>query len=700
MTLLAALLLGLQGTRDLDPRVLEKGAAKPFEEAEAGLRAANDRESKAWAAIRTREDWESYRDAKLAALRASLGTFPAGPLNVRVGKTIEAEGCRIEALVYESRPGVLVAANLYAPAAPSSSMPCLVIVHSHHAPKTQGELQDMGRIWARAGGLVLVPDLPGHGERRAHPFKDAASFPAPFKPSRQDYWFRYVSAAQLHLAGESLTGLIAGDLRRGIDVLLARPGADPTRIAILGAVAGGGDPAAVAAALDPRVAAVVPFNFGGPQPETRYPLPEDASTSFAYAGGGSWESTRNLRLSARDGFLPWVIVGSVAPRGLVHAHEFAWDRERDPVWARYRKIFGFYGKPERLAFAHGRGSVRSSKPDDTHCTNIGAEHRKSGIYAAFETWLGLPVPAKENAERLPAEALLTGLPIPPLHEVLPTPPAADDLRGAWARILGGVEPLELKPGEPRREGNVERLLLGHVPLLVFRPAAEGRRPAVLGVAQDGKAGFLKHRAVEIDALLAGGAIVCLADLRATGELSAGGLGRTGGTTSLSATEQMLGRTLPGLRVRELRAVLAWLRGREDVDASRLALWGDSFAAPHPAGAAVEVPWDAPSFPALGHPAGAMAVLLAALYEPELRAVWARGGLDRDASILKSPCLLVPHDAIVPGALAAGDWPAVEAALRMPLRREGRIDGLNRAVGASTSDAASAWLLERLAPKSK
>src|SRR5262245_64743856 len=107
-----------------------------------------------------------------------------------------------------------------------------------------------------------------------------------------------------------------------VDALVARPGVDSKRIILLGSVAGGGDPAGVTAALDQRIACVVPFNFGGPQPENRYPLPDDAETSFNYAGGGSWESTRNLARSAADGFLPWVIVGSVAPRKLIHAHEF------------------------------------------------------------------------------------------------------------------------------------------------------------------------------------------------------------------------------------------------------------------------------------------------------------------------------------------------------------------------------------------
>src|SRR5262249_6268844 len=154
------------------------------------------------------------------------------------------------------------------------------------------------------------------------------------------------------------------------------PGVARDKIILLGAVAGGGDPAAVTAALDRRIAAVAPFNFGGPQPGTIYPLPADADAAFHYARRGPWESTRNPPPPARDGFLPWVIVGSVAPRRLIYAHEFSWDRERDPVWKRLQKIYGFYDVADHLASVHGRGKVTGQPPESTHCTNIGSVHRK------------------------------------------------------------------------------------------------------------------------------------------------------------------------------------------------------------------------------------------------------------------------------------------------------------------------------------
>ncbi len=244
--------------------------------------AANRASSTAWAQIDSRERWEAFLREKLAALRASLGQLPTRqevPRSLVTGR-IQGDGFQIHNLVYESRPGLVVTANLYVPDPPREKMPAIVLSHSHHNPKEQGELQDMGMTWARAGCYVLVPDHLGHGERRQHPFATAADYAGQFQLGRQDYYFRYDTSLQLYLVGETLMGWLAHDLMTGIDLLIAQPGIDRTRICLLGSVAGGGDPAAVTAALDERITCVVPFNFGGPQPETRYPLPADAETSF------------------------------------------------------------------------------------------------------------------------------------------------------------------------------------------------------------------------------------------------------------------------------------------------------------------------------------------------------------------------------------------------------------------------------------
>src|SRR5262249_7468030 len=143
-----------------------------------------------WRTVKNREDWEKFRDARLAKLRTSLGQYPEPPTDLKVRTTSErnGEGFRIENLVFETRPGLLATANLYVPEPLRDKMPGILIIPSHHNPKTQSELQDMGMTWARLGCLVLVMDQLGHGERRQHPFVNDQSYPKPYRVSRQDYF--------------------------------------------------------------------------------------------------------------------------------------------------------------------------------------------------------------------------------------------------------------------------------------------------------------------------------------------------------------------------------------------------------------------------------------------------------------------------------------------------------------------------------
>ncbi|MBM4071484.1 MAG: acetylxylan esterase [Planctomycetes bacterium] len=686
--------------------------------------AVNRRETLAWTEVHTRQDWERYRAPRLEALRKSLGAFPADKksLNLKITGNHRGNGYVIDNVIYESRPGLLVTANLYRPAEPRKSMPGILICHSHHNPKTQGELQDMGVMWARAGCLVLVIDQLGHGERRQHPFIDAKSFAGAFKPGRQDYYFRYNVAQQLHLVGESLMGWMVWDMMRGVDLLLSRPGIDPKRILLLGAVAGGGDPCAVTAALDERIAAAVPVNFGGPQPETRFPLPDDAVVTFNYAGGGSWESTRNLRLSCRDGFLPWAIVGSMAPRGLVYGHEFAWDQERDPVWKRLQAIYGFY-KSDRLAFAIGKGKLSGQPPESSHCNNIGAIHRQ-GIHAAFKNWFGIPLPEEGTRDRLSVKDLrcLTAdaeVRLTPVHELatkiarerLAKSPGktSEELRRAWANILGDVEAPDFGVGGRKGEktpagiGRRGRVLsfkpeagdaANVVPLLLLMPPKiDGKLSAVVAIAQQGKRAFLEQRAEAIAGLLDRGIAVCLPDLRGCGETApGGGRGRASTGTSLSATELMLGRTMLGNRLRDLRAVLRYLKSDGLIEGD-VGVWAESFAAPNPPDRDIRVPWDAAALPTQAEPGPALLALLGALFEKDIVAVHAGGGLASFESVLKSPFLWLPHDAIVPGALAVSELSDITAAVApQPVQLAGLIDGVNRQV--SLKEAREIYRLSR------
>lgn len=681
------------------------------------------RENLAWSQVTSRDEWERFRDARLDALRDSLGDFPdpGTPLSPQITGRIEGDGYSIEKVVFESRPGLLVTANLYRPATSgeTGTRPAILIAHSHHAPKTHRELQDMGVSWSRAGCLVLVPDHLGHGERRQHPFVTQEDHPSSFRVGRQDYYFRYNVGLQLHLIGDSLMGWMAWDLMRGVDLLLSNKEVDPERILLLGAVAGGGDPAAVTAALDPRIAMVAPFNFGGPQPD--YSIPRNAEGEFYFFGVPHWEMTRSLRLGGRDGFAHWAIVGSVAPRGLIYSHEFAWNRPPDPIWPRLQQVFRWYDADDRLGVAAGRGTLRGSPPESSHCGNIGAVHR-SKIYPYLASWFEMKPPA-EVQQRQPASEL-DCLSAEAAERLEPTYKLADTisqirlaaarrklrsldvedrrtkLRDDWAALLGDVTPSGVVQAEhsETEESNgtlIERFILrlDHgvlVPVVLLRPAAtvERRPPVVVAFARDGKASLLANRSEELGELLAGGVAICCPDLRGTGETSSGDYAGPGSSaTALSCRDQVLGQTLIGSRLKDLRSVLAYLRTREDLR-PRFTVWGDSLSKLNPPDRSEVFPHRVSNPNTYAEPTAGMQAIFCGLFEDDVAAIYARGTLASFRSLLSSPFLYLPHDAIIPGALTVGDLTDVAAALApRPLRLDDPVDGLNRRVtGQQATDS--------------
>jgi len=573
----------------------------------------------------------------------------------------------------------------------------------------------MGVNWARTGAAVLVPDVLGHGERAQQPFG-----------GRQDYYSRYFINMHFSLVGESYLAWIVWDLMRGTDLLLTLPGIDRERIILIGAVAGGGDPSAVAAAFDPRVTCSIPYNFGagaGWRTHLRTPTPPGRNL----AGVGYWELTRNLPLTARGGFFPWVLVAAVAPRYLVSAHEFEWDADKDEAWHRIQKVYDFYDARDRLGWCKGAGACEPGA-GNTHCTNVGPIHR-AGFYPYLERWFGMRPPVPEvQKRREPAELVcldeatrrrmktVRQLMAEKADGALATvrralgalPPDARRrvMCERWTRLLGETAPAS----EPRVEVRSTTALAGAaaermflevesgvaVPLILLRPDAESRKraPVVIGVAQQGKDRFIRVRAVEITDLLDKGIAVCLPDVRGVGETSPGDeRGRKGPAIAAHTDELMLGRHLLGLQLSDLRCVLQYLRTRPDLDASRLALWGDSFAPVNPPdfipprqeGDGLSPVDDGPAGtdrPPVGEPLGLLLALLGALFEDHVRAVLGRHGIAAFASAFDGYYLNIPLDCVVPEMLLVGDVDDLAAGLApKALRIEGLVDACNRPVGA-------------------
>jgi hypothetical protein len=92
-------------------------------------RLAIERENRAWEQVKTRRDWERFRDQRIDALRRSLGQELSSPGKIDVHVTARriGDGHRIENLAFESRPGLLVTADLYVPLNAPTPMPAVII---------------------------------------------------------------------------------------------------------------------------------------------------------------------------------------------------------------------------------------------------------------------------------------------------------------------------------------------------------------------------------------------------------------------------------------------------------------------------------------------------------------------------------------------------------------------------------------------
>jgi dienelactone hydrolase len=178
------------------------------------------------------------------------------PLNARITGTIEADGYRIDKLVFESVPGIHVTALLYVPAGPDERRPA-VLLACGHSPigKAHPPYQEIAGRLARRGYLVLCWDPVGQGERSQ--FWDRARGKSRYNLVCGEH---AVLGNFATIAGTSLVRYMVWDGIRAVDYLLSRDDVDASRIAITG-TSGGGFQSTWIAALDPRIAAVLPSCF-------------------------------------------------------------------------------------------------------------------------------------------------------------------------------------------------------------------------------------------------------------------------------------------------------------------------------------------------------------------------------------------------------------------------------------------------------
>jgi cephalosporin-C deacetylase-like acetyl esterase len=218
------------------------------DQAQAAMAAGARRRAAVQSAEAVRQRAVETRDTILAAIGGLPDTKT--PLHARVTNRLDRDGYRIEALVYESLPGVYVTASLYVPDGPGP-FPALLGTAGHGGLSRAVPLyQHVWATLAKRGVVVLAYDPPGQGERLEYINPATGKSRYGIGTAEHNH-----TGQQMLLTGTSLVRYLAWDGIRALDYLLTRPEVDATRIGVAGN-SGGGTQAAWLGVLEPRIGVI------------------------------------------------------------------------------------------------------------------------------------------------------------------------------------------------------------------------------------------------------------------------------------------------------------------------------------------------------------------------------------------------------------------------------------------------------------
>jgi cephalosporin-C deacetylase-like acetyl esterase len=199
------------------------------------VRLAEQRSLAAKGSLKTKVDAEAYVRGVREKIRACFGPEPERtPLNPRITGVIERDAYRIEKVIFESRPGFPVTANLYLPKTDKLPVPGVIGTCGHSTNgKAEKAYQSFAQGLARLGYACLIYDPIGQGERLQYVTENLKSRIGPGVAEHLH------AGNQQFLVGEFLGMWRAWDGIRALDYLLTRPEVDKHRVGVTGNSGGG-----------------------------------------------------------------------------------------------------------------------------------------------------------------------------------------------------------------------------------------------------------------------------------------------------------------------------------------------------------------------------------------------------------------------------------------------------------------------------
>jgi dienelactone hydrolase/pimeloyl-ACP methyl ester carboxylesterase len=186
-------------------------------------------------ALSNKTEAEDYVQQVRAKIRQCFGPDPERtPLNPRITGIVERDTYHIEKVIFDSRPGFPVTANLYVPQGITQPVPGVVGTCGHSTNgKASEAYQSFAQGLARMGYVCLIYDPIGQGERLQYVSEE-------LKPRFGIGVSEHLIAGnQQFLVGEFFGMWRAWDGMRALDYLLTRKEVDPQQVGVTGNSGGG-----------------------------------------------------------------------------------------------------------------------------------------------------------------------------------------------------------------------------------------------------------------------------------------------------------------------------------------------------------------------------------------------------------------------------------------------------------------------------
>ena len=592
--------------------------------------------------LSTIEDVNKRRDYLRQRMLDDLGGFPERTsLNPRVVGVLERPKYRIEKVIFESQPQFYVTANLYLPKTGHPPYPAILFPLGHErGGKTNPTWQQMLGSLATKGYVALTWDPIGQGERLQIYDEDLRESKVGDSTTEHT-----IVGTQCMLTGDHVARYTIWDGMRALDYLLSRKEVDPARVGLTGN-SGGGTHTAYIAALDDRIKVAAPSCY-----ITSWNLmlrtigPQDGEQVFPW-----W---------LQDGIDYPDYLYAFAPKPYLMLSAI---RDFFPI-AGARETFSEAAKVYEAIGA--KDKVGMFEADDGHGYNKG---RRLAAYEWFARWLNgtedkapepeiemstpeelRATPTGQVATSLGGESVFT-LNLKRLEQAKASRLTRPDDVVRKARELAHYEPasapLKQNPyGTLSRSGyHIEKLIYESepgivIPSLLYVPeAGAGKKAALLMITGDGKA----DSASEAEPFVKAGVIVLSIDAR--------GFGETRVTAEVNSREfdhyfgdyddamkaLLVGKTMVGMRALDITRGVDLLSARQDVDPSKVYVYGKD--------------------------GGAVPALYAAVLDHRIKKLALEGMLSSYESVVKNKVHRQVFESIVPGALKFYDFPDLVATL--------------------------------------